>query len=474
MNAMGAEGLTSTPVEIATAPYRPLVAAATRTGLTLLVSITRQFIPLAPHYRVPERTRLLRKLCRHLGQYVHERMMRPIRAAGLESRLLYNGMFHPLAGGTKWLKDDRVDVACIRKYIGIKGMGDFTLITSHPREVLETDDVIHSHEDPRRWFRDDHYLGCTRYAAVRHPVGTINSAMFSINALTSEYIQRYLPPSEDNDLVRQDIAKYKLTDLDFFRSVLKYYAGYLRAFLEVRERFTLMRWEDLIQAPVPTILALGHASAIPLGRGQAESIWKQLDHVNLTGPHQHNYRRGKGIVDDWKNWLVNEHLEVIREFDFAPALRELGYGPIESLDPRHYTPFQKEIAALIGRGQIYRDFRDPELFNFSVQKSNVDWRDLKGFRGYEWRAHTQIERSCLTDPDLELRVWDAAETAVGRANSLLRDFLNIETDTKGRLAVDTARLMLKHGWSWFPVYLKHIMEHRRGVRAASAQRKMPA
>ena len=74
MNAMGAEGLTSAPVEIATGPYRPLVAAATRTGLTLLVSITRQFIPLAPHYHVPERTRLLRKLCRHLGQYVHERM----------------------------------------------------------------------------------------------------------------------------------------------------------------------------------------------------------------------------------------------------------------------------------------------------------------------------------------------------------------------------------------------------------------
>jgi len=444
-------------------PYRPLVSAATRTGLTLLINIARQLIPLAPTFRVPARTLLLRDLCRHLGQYVHEQMVQPFRAAGLEDRLLYNGMFHPLAGGTKWLKDDRIDTACIRKYIGVKGMGDFTLITSHPREVLETDPVIHSHEDPRRWFRDDYYLECTRYAAVRHPAGTINSAMFSVNAITSEYIQRYLGPEEDNDLIRQDIAKYKLTDLDFFRSVLKYYASHLRALMEVRERFILVRWEDLIQRPVETISSLARASAIPISRAQAESIWSRLDHVNLTGPHRHNYRRGKGIVGDWKNWLVNEHLDILREFDLDPVLRELGYGPLEDLDPRHYTPFQKEIAALIGRGQVYREFRDPELFGFSVQKSNVDWRDLEGFRGYEWRAHTKLERSCFASRDLELRVWDAAEAAVGRVNALLRDFLpvDVESGSTGRLAIDAARLLLKHGWSWVPVYLRHRQERRR-------------
>lgn len=453
--------------------YRPLVSAATRTGLTLLVSITRRFIPLAPTFRVPPRTLLLRDLCRHLGRYVHEQMVQPFRDAGLEDRLLYNGMFHPLAGGTKWLKDDRVGTACIRKYLGVKGMGDFTLITSHPREVLETDSVIHSHEDPRRWFRDDYYQGCTCYAAVRHPAGSINSAMFSINAITSEYIQRYLPREEHDDLIRQDIAKYKLTDLDFFRSVLKYYAGHLRALMEVRSRFIVMRWEDLIRDPVDTLLSLARASAIPLTRGQAENIWRGLDHVNLTGPHHHNYRRGRGIVGDWKNWLVNEHLEILRDFDLEPLMRELGYGPLEFLDPLRYTPFQKEIAALIGRGKIYREFRDPELFGFSVQKSNVDWRDLEGFRGYEWRKHTRLERSCFASRELELRVWDAAEAAVGRVNALLRDLLSVDIEggSTARLAADGARLLLRHGWSWIPVYLRHRQEQRR---AADAPRRKAA
>lgn len=451
-------------------PYRPLVAAATRTGLTLLVSITRRFIQFAPGFHVPERTVLLRKLCRHLGQYVHERLLQPFRSAGLEPRLLYNGMFHPLAGGTKWLKDDQIGTACIRKYIGVKGMGDFTLITSYPREVLETDDVIHSHEDPRRWFRDDYYRECTRYAAVRNPAGTMNSAMFSINAITSEYIQRYVPPEQDNDQIRQDIAKYKLTDLGFFRSVLKYYANYLRAFVAVRDQFILMRWEDLIRSPVPTILSLAAASNVPLSRNQAESLWSELDHVNLTGPHQHNYRRGRGMVDDWRHWLVNEHLDILREFDLEPIMRELGYGRLEDLDPRDYTPFQKEIASLINRGQIYREFRDPELFGFSIQKSNVDWRDLGGFRGYEWRTHSRIERSCFADRDLELRVWDAVEEAIGRANALLRDFLAVETGTRGRMAMGVARLLLRHGWSWLPVYLRHRREHRHQVRASAGSR----
>jgi len=427
------------------------VSAATRTGLTLLVSIAREFLPLAPGWHVEPRIFILRTLCEFFGRHVHEALHGPFRRAGLEARLLYNGMFHPLAGGTKWLKDDAVDVACIRKYVGVRGMGDFTLIITLPREVLETEDILHSHEDPRRWLRDGHYENCTRFASVRHPAGTINSAMFSINALTSEYIQRFMPPEDDNDLIRQDIARHKLTNLDFFRNVLKYYASYLKAFLEVRDRFILMRWEDLIRSPVPTILGLAQAASIPVSVEQARSIWGKLDHVNLNGPHRHNYRRGKGIVDDWRNWLVNQHLDILREFDLEPVMQELGYGPLAYLDPGAYTPFQREIAAHIEKGTVFQEFRDAELFGFSVQKSNVDWRDLQGFRGYDWKRHTRIERSCFSDQQLELRVWNGVEAAVARVNEILEAFLALPPDSPRGLAAGLRRIMLRHGWKWLPV-----------------------
>lgn len=360
-----------------------------------------------------------------LGHYLHKELVRSFRRAGVGQDLLYNAMFHPLAGGTKWLKDDDVETACIRKYIGVKGMGDFTLIVSHPREVLETDDVIHSHEDPRRWFRDDYYADCTRFASVRHPAGAINSAMFSINALTSEYIQRFLSSDQDNDLIRQDIAKYKLSNLDFFRSVLKYYVGFLKALSQVKQQFTLMRWEDLIQMPVPTILKLAHEAGVAVSVDDAQSIWNRLDHVNLTGPHMHNYRRGKGKVNDWKNWLINEHIDILREADIEDSMLEFGYPKLEYLDARYYTPFQREMADLVSKGKVYEDFADRELFGFSVQKSNVDWRDLEGFRGYEWRQHSKIERSCLSDESLELQVWDGVETALGRVNRILKNYLDL-------------------------------------------------
>lgn len=445
--------------------YKPLVAAATRTGLTLLVNIARQFIKYSPTYRVEPRRYILERLCGILGQHLHQELTHAFRRAGLEQDLLYNAVFHPLAGGTKWLKEDDVETACIRKYVGVKAKGDFTLIVAHPREVLETDDIIHSHEDPRRWFRDDYYADCTRFASVRHPAGAINSAMFSINALTSEYIQRFLPAEQDNDLLRQDIAKYKLSNLEFFRSVLKYYVGFISNLVEVKHQFILMRWEDLIQTPVPTILRLAREAKIPVSEGDAEAIWTRLDHVNLTGPHQHNYRRGKGKVNDWRNWLINEHIDILREADIEDAMTEFGYPKLQYLDVRDYTPFQKEMADLVAAGKIYEDFRDRELFGFSVQKSNVDWRDLDGFRGYEWRRHSKIERSCLSDDSLEMQVWDRMETALGRVNGILTEYLSLPDPTPRGLLDGTRSILRSHRRDWMRVdFGRYLWRFRKCMR----------
>ena len=66
-----------------------------------------------------------------------------------------------------------------------------------------------------------------------------------------------------------------------------------------------------------------------------------LDHVNLLRYHKHNYRRGKGIVGDWKNSLVNEHLDVFREYGFESYCQALGYPRLPTLRPRDYSPYQR-------------------------------------------------------------------------------------------------------------------------------------
>jgi len=66
------------------------------------------------------------------------------------------------------------------------------------------------------------------------------------------------------------------------------------------------------------------------------------------------------------------------------------------------------------------------------------------------------------DRKLELRVWDEAERAVARGNALLRDFLEVHDEAGRRTPGGATWLALRHGWSWFPVYLRNIAEHHLG------------
>ena len=214
-----------------------------------------------------------------------------------------------------------------------------------------------------------------------------------------------------------------------------------------------------------TILGLARDAGIPVSDSDAQDIWKRLDHVNLTGPHMHNYRRGKGKVNDWKNWLINEHIDILRDADIEDAMIEFGYPKLDHLDTHQYTPFQSEIAGLVAKGRFYEDFSDRELFGFSVQKSNVDWRDLQGFRGYEWRQHSKIERSCLSDDSLELQVWDRMEAALGRVNGILTEYLELPDHTPRGLLNGLKSILRSRRNEWLrPDFGRYLWRFRKCMR----------
>src|SRR5207247_1065249 len=135
---------------------------------------------------------------------------------GITDDLVFNGEFHRLVGGPKWLDKANPKLACFRKYFGIRGQGDFLSVTSHPREVMEFYPVVHSHTAPELWLKEAYYASFAKFASVRNPIGIINSASFSLNAMASEYLQRSMP-GESEDIIRQRHGLYKLTDLDFVR-----------------------------------------------------------------------------------------------------------------------------------------------------------------------------------------------------------------------------------------------------------------
>jgi len=404
-----------------TVPFKPLVVGAPRSGFALLASVLIHFVPLAPG-KLGLRQRVLNALARHLGDHVSAAIVKAFAARGIQDELLYNANFRYVIGGPKWLKEGAPGTACFRKYIGVRGMGDFTLVTSHPRELLDMDEVVHSHSDPGLWLEHPGYRDYVKYASMRNPIGILNSAVFSLNALSSEYIQKFVPPELDNHGLREQLALYKFTDLDFFEGLVRFLAPYLRDFLRHRDGYTVMRWEDLITQPLPTIRRLGAAAGIGVTDAGARDIWARLDHVNLTQAHKHNYRPGAGIVGDWKQWIVNEHLDIARRYGLEEIALELGYEGFGRLDESRYTPFQQRVAGFIRRGEVYREFFDPDLFTFAFNKSNLV-SDRFPFRRHGWRTHTQIERSIFGDEALEGVIWDAAEKATSELNDFLRDFL---------------------------------------------------
>jgi len=404
-----------------TLPFRPLVIGAPRSGFALLASVLIHFVPLAPG-KLDRRQRVLNALMRHLGDHVSAAVLKVFADRAIDNDLLYNANFRYVVGGPKWLKPGDPETACFRKYIGVRGSGDFTLVTSHPRELLDMDEIVHSHSDPGLWLRHPAYRDYVKFASARNPIGILNSSVFSLNALASEYIQKFVPPERDNHALREELALYKFTDLDFFEGLVRFLVPYLRDFLAHRDGYTIMRWEDLIREPVPTIRRLAAAAGIDIGDDFARGVWRKLDHVNLTQAHKHNYRAGAGVVGDWKRWVVNEHLEIARRHGLEDIAVELGYDRFGSLDESHYTPFQQRVSDFIRRGAVYREHDDPDLFTFAFNKSNLV-SDKFAFRRPGWREHTAIERSIFKDEGLERAAWDAAERATRELNDFVRDYL---------------------------------------------------
>ena len=409
----------------------PLVVAAPRSGFSLLIAIMNELLRRAPGKAPPAFSRrLLARLVDLTSFYMTERYKETFARFGIVGDLIFNGEFHLIIGGPKWLDKANPGRASFRKYFGVRGMGDFLLTTSHPREVLEHDAVLHSHSSPALWLEQPYYARSLKFTSIRNPIGIINSASFSLNAMASEYIQRFMP-NDDEDFIRERMGLYKLTDLDVVRGLAQFLKTYLDEYLSVRDGYFVMRWEDLIERPVQTIRKIASALDVPCSNAQAEAIWKPMDHINLLQFHKHNYRKGKGIVGDWKNSLINEHMEIFRAYDFDRYLTELGYPPVPTLDRREYSPYQKLVERYVRRGEVYHNTGDPDLFGFSFNKSNIDASKF-GFKSFPKRNWTHIERTTLSRDDVVQAISDVAEDGCEKVNRLYAKAL--EADLGGTVA----------------------------------------
>jgi len=425
LSVPGKKTVPQTVEKMESALPKPLVIGAPRSGFSLLIAVCGSLLScLKVNQRRAFRESLIQGMVSLGGTYITDHYYQAFQDLGLMEDVVFNGEFHRMVGGPKWLDPEDPRFVCIRKYIGIKGMGDFLLIVKHPRETLEYYTTLHSHENPALWLNTPYYDSFIKLCSLRNPIGIINSSCFSLNAMASEYLQKFLP-SQDENTIRQRHGAYKLTNLEFVRGLIKYLTRYFDDFMKVKDLYAIMKWEDLISTPGPTIQAVARYLGLDISLQTAEQIWKPLDHKNLLLYHKHNYRKGKGIVGDWKNSLVNEHMALFREFGFDNYLKELGYPPIPDLDPDDYSPYQILISRHIQRQEIFSNTGDNDLFNLAFNKTNIDASGFN-FKSFEKKQWTHVERTTVENDDIVMHISDKVEQACQKFNDF---FIRLNPDT---------------------------------------------
>ena len=378
-----------------------------RTGFTLLISIIIELRNL--HGNQTKKHIIADRFQRmeHFQNTVPKKIETFLGKNKLSKSLIFNANFHHPLGGPNWIDEDRKTL-CVRKYVGVKGLGDATFIISLPLEFILHHEIPHSHGPLKPW--REQYPDATIFHSVRAAAGTINSAVHSINALTSEYLQRWYTNIDEyeEDLIRKGLALAKLSDLNFFQAMVEPMHKSYAELANNKDNVKLFHWESILSNPTQTILRISQELNLDTSYDAAEAIWAKIGFKNLTQSHKHNYRSlGKKLTGHYSS-LVNEHIEILRNKDFLALSKQLQLEPPSFIDERNYTDFQKILDSNIRKGNVIQYTKDVELYWLSFQKTNIDFTKFD-FKVFGWKKHTKLERTNIDDEQITNHLWDIFE-----------------------------------------------------------------
>lgn len=385
---------------------RVLVIGPPRSGFTLLISVLTKLLATREFDKGRARTQLQRYLpdvSATMFDAIEQVCSRHFRQADV----ILSPEFRLLVGGPKWLDANDPNCAHVRKYVGIRGEGDFLLTLKIPKFAMDFYEIIHSHYHPERWLADPYYAKHARFASYRNPLDVLNSATLSLNALTGEYIDRHHPGVSQD--IRRRLGLFKLSDVNFVQGLIAPQVKYWSEFCPLLDDFNTMRFEELLVAPVATICALSQMLECPVTAREASNLWQGMRFRNQTRFHHHNFR--KGAIGDWKSHLVNEHLEMLDAHGFNDILEQLGYERICKLDRSEYTPFQRTVEKCLRAGTPFEWEGDPNIFTFAFNKSNFTSSHYD-FIEVEGSGNARIERSSIKDVGFLRDVLTACDEAL--------------------------------------------------------------
>ena len=393
---------------------RPVVIGYPRTGFTLLISIITEILILK-NIKFNKAEEDFRSKINKFDFYFAEKIISFLEENFSKDQIIFNKNFQSLLGGPNWIESKENKYVCIRKYIGIKDEGDLTLIIALPINFLDYHFIPHSHGPYEPWMEKN-----LKFASIRNPLGTINSACHSINALTSEYLQNFfghLSVNETN-LIREKLAISKLSNMKIFNAMITPMKINFEELLSYKRNFCITKWEDIITKPIETIIKVSTDLGLRINKKESEKIWDKLKFKNLTGKHQHNFRQEGAKVGSELKCVTNHHIEILKNHGFDEICKELKYENLKFIDENNYNDFQKKLSFSISKDKPINEIDDKDLDGFAFQKSNIDFKNFN-FKTYGWKKYTKIERTNIDNENFINKFWDYADFEMEKMIKLL-------------------------------------------------------
>ncbi|WP_206484745.1 sulfotransferase domain-containing protein [Thalassotalea sp. G2M2-11] len=394
-----------------------LVVGIPRSGYALTNTIIKKILNYAQKGATnSEKFSFIHRIEPILSEYLYHQYSTVFKKHNVATNLLVNGEFKRIMGGPQWLADGK-NCFGVRKYFGLKDIGDILLTHNFHPALFNYYSHVHSHENPKIWIENSKFNHYLKITTLRNPAGILNSSVHSLNALTSEYIQKYLP-RENETVLREQVAINKLSDLGVIEGLIDFQLNYFNNLLSVQGAYHTVYWENIIEQPIQSILEIANLLTINIPNQVAKNIWASMDHRNTFISHKHNFRENKGIVGDWNNCLTNEHIELLKSKGFDQIAMKLGYPEYQYFDESQYSTFQKQVSDNLKSNYI-PPIIDENLRTFSFNKSNIDDSNF-GFKKYLGN-HASITRFACPDQynTLAKDLLETSEFATEKVNKIL-------------------------------------------------------
>lgn len=292
----------------------------------------------------------------------------------------WSGEFSRLSGGPKQI--DSRDNLWLRKYIGIKGSGDIVFSIRVPNYIHAFIPIYHSHFVDAASSNSFSKLNVFTY---RHPCGIYESAINSINALASHYIQNDLSinPSQQ-ETVRQQLALHKVTSPIIREAMIKFMHDSQRdmsAYMENMpvEAIEKVLWEDIISLRTRAIESLSRVCqrfGADIAAEEIREIVFRSRYRNLLEAHKHNFRPGHAVIAGWRQNLPESVQQQILRDPVSKTMMtsfnvEDHYHELVNQE-KLGAPFKKLAQACLDNDYVYIPKIDETLYEFALNKTNVD------------------------------------------------------------------------------------------------------